>query len=349
MTDVICADASTVGKIQQSANVLIHQVVIIGRGCAGLTAGLYLGRADLKPILFSGQERDKGGLLTKTSIVENYPGFFPNDVDGFKLMQNTETQAVNYGLQVIDRSIIKIERDNLRNHENIFILEDDQGEEYYTRTIILATGSTPNKLGLKDESRFWSRGISSCVTCDGALYKNKKIVVVGGGDSAMEEAMFLTKFSRVTLIHRRNEFRASKSMIRRVMDNNEINILFDTAIDEFIGDDKLSAIKVKNVKTGEITILEVDGLFYGLGLKPNSDVVKNFVELDSDGYVIAGKYNPDFQTGTSVDGIFVAGDVCDKIYRKAVVACSDGYKAALDVNRYLAINSDREIILEFDS
>lgn len=308
----------------------MHKLIIIGGGCAGLSAAVYAARADIKPLVFTGSE-DKGGLLMKTSIVENYPGYH-DGILGFDLMINMESQAVKFGAEIIERIITKIEK--LDNH---FILTDNTNQQYEALAVIVATGSKPNKLYLEKENDLWSKGISSCAVCDGALYKNKSIVVVGGGDSAMEEALFLTKFSKVTLIHRRDTFRASKIMVDRVLKNERITIIYDTEVVKLYGDEKLTAIDYKNVKTGEITNLNVDGLFYGLGLKPNTEAFKGFIELDEDNYILKSHVSEhnEYETSTSVKGVFVAGDVCDKVYKQAIVAAGDGCKAALDVLNYL--------------
>lgn len=315
----------------------IHSVVIIGGGCAGLTSAIYAARAEMKPLLFSGTYDEKGGLLVKTSIVENFPGF-PSGVMGFDLMQNMEEQAKNHGATIIDKLIVDVDLES-----RPFIVTDEKGVTYRTKSIIVATGSKPNKLNLEFENIYWSRGISSCAVCDGALFKNKKIVVVGGGDSAMEEALFLTKFSDVTLIHRRDTFRASNVMQSRVKENKKITILYDTTVERLIGDDVdnvLKFIEIKNHKTGEIRIIAVDGMFYGLGLTPNTYLFKDQLSMDNEGYILAGSdlstknINCHYETMTSVPGVFVAGDARDKIYRQAVVACGDGCRAALDAYNY---------------
>lgn len=300
-------------------------VIIIGAGVAGLSAAIYIARAELKPLVFAGQAATKGGMLTKTSIVENYPGF-QDGIDGFQLINNMEIQAVKYGSQIIDRDVVSVEVQDGGNH-NFFKLVDDSNDIYITKTIIIATGSTPNKLGLPNEQKLWGYGISSCAVCDGALYKNKKIIVVGGGDSAMENALFLTKFSNVTLIHRRDTFRADYTMQRRVLLNPKINIIYNTQVTKLIGDTYLEAIEITS-NDGEIQIMPVDGLFYGLGLTPNTKLFENILEMDD----IIHKYEGNM---TSVNGIFVAGDVSDNVYRQAVVAAGDGCKAALDVINYL--------------
>jgi len=305
-----------------------HKVVIIGAGCAGLTAAIYCGRAELQPVLFADNLEDKGGLLVKTSQVENFPSY-PDGIDGYDLIMNMEKQAINYGTIVINSRISKINFNTRPFH-----LVDTDSNEYLADTVIICTGSRPNKLGMENENRFWTNGISSCAVCDGALYKNKKIVVVGGGDSAMEECLFLTKFSDVLLIHRQNKFRASKIMQNRVIKHPKIKICYDTVIEKLDGDSKLSSIVCKNVKTGETFTLQVDGLFYGLGLKPNSELFSQSLMTDSDGYIIC-RINDKYETMTSVPGVFVAGDVHDRKYRQAIVASGDGCRAALDVINYL--------------
>jgi len=299
-------------------------VAIIGAGCGGLTAAIYCARAELNPIVFTDQFDKKGGMLSKTSVVENYPGF-PDGIDGGELIANMEAQAQQYGTEIIGQSIVSVDKepgDDVR-----FRLVDDAGTVYITKAIIIATGSTPNKLGLSDEDRLWGFGISSCAVCDGALYKNKKIFVVGSGDSACEEALFLTKFSNVTMLNRRDAFRASAIMQKRVLSNPKINIIYNTQVTKLIGSKYLEAIELTN-NDGHKTVMEVDGLFYGLGLTPNVGLFKHLVEIDR----VIKKVNRNM---TSCEGIFVCGDVADETYRQAVVAAGDGSMAALDVISYL--------------
>lgn len=303
------------------------KVVIVGAGCAGLTAAIYAGRAELQPLVFAGSLQDKGGLLTKTSIVENYPGF-PEGIMGSDLIDRLEEQAGKCGARMLNKEVAKADF-SVRP----FSLMDDEGQTHTADAIILATGSKPNKLGLPREEELWSRGISSCAVCDGALYKRKKIVVVGGGDSALEEANFLTKFSRVTLIHRRDSFRASKAMQSKVLSNEKIDIVYDTEVVELRGKEVLESIAVRNVKTGQRQEMAVDGLFYGLGLKPNVQLAGQ-LDLDCDGYVKRAGHH--LETMTSVEGVFVAGDCQDKHYRQAIVAAGDGCKAAMDAEHYLS-------------
>ena len=314
-----------------NAHEKVNKVIIIGAGCAGLGAAIYCARAEMEPLIFAGNYEDKGGLLVKTSVVENYPGFH-DGILGFDLVNNMEEQAKKYGTTVINNDIVNVDFSS-----QPFKITDTDGKEYLSYSVIIATGSKPNKLGLYGESDLWGKGISSCAVCDGALYKNKKIIVVGGGDSAMEEALFLTKFSNVTLIHRRDKFRASSLMVKRVVDHPKITIIYNSIVAELCpkkDNSSIEKVKIQNVLTGEFTQLDVDGLFYGLGLTPNSHLFKGKVDTDEDGY-IKKQNNHHFETLTSVNGVFVAGDVSDKIYRQAVVACGDGCKAALDANNYV--------------
>jgi thioredoxin reductase (NADPH) len=301
-------------------------VIIIGAGCAGLSAGIYCGRAEMKTKIFSGEFSDKGGLLVKTSIVENFPGF-PDGIMGFDLVHNIELQAIKYGAEIVDRTVVSLEK-----RDQLFEVMDNKGEVYTSKAVIIATGSKPNKLHLPDEDRLWSKGISSCSVCDGACYKKKKIAVVGGGDSCLEQALFLTKFSNVTLIHRRDKFRASAVMQKRLFANPKISIIYDTEIVRLIGEEKMQKIEIRNVKTGETKELEVDGLFYGLGLTPNTSLFKDLVQM-KDGYITQFD-----GTATSVPGIFSAGDCSDNKYRQAGTASAEGIKSALDAISYIEIN-----------
>lgn len=315
----------------------LGNVAIIGAGCAGLSAAIYAARANLNPVVYTGGV-DKGGLLVKTSVVENYPGF-PDGIMGRDLIENMENQAVKYGTTILESYVTKISVipyniTNNNENKNYFGIECGDDVLYY-KSVIIATGSSPNKLKLDDEDKYWGNGISSCAICDGACFKRKKIIVVGGGDSAMEEASFLTKFSDVTLIHRGSTFRASKIMQERVFKNDKISIIYDSVITKFEGNDEyLTHIHVLNVKTNETQIIPVDGLFYGLGLKPNTSLFTNLVNMDENNYILTREHSH-LETATSVNGIFVAGDAHDKIYRQAIVACGEGCKAALDVEKYL--------------
>ena len=300
------------------------QVAIVGGGCGGLSAAIYAARADLKPLVFAGQFNDKGGMLSKTSIVENYPGF-PEGIDGGELVLGMEIQATKYGAEIINRNVVLVEKDE--NKTPTFHVTDDAGDTYIAQTVIIATGSTPNKLGIADEGKFWGFGISSCAVCDGALYRGKRIVVVGAGDSACEEALFLTKFSNVTIVHRLDTFRASAIMQKRVFQNPKINVIYNTQVTKLFGSKHLEAIELTNID-GTIEVVPVDGLFYGLGLTPNTGLFKHLVSTD-------GIIKKVHRSMTSCPGIFVCGDVSDDIYRQAVVASGEGCKAALDAIAYL--------------
>lgn len=310
---------------------IMYNVIIIGGGCAGTTAAIYSGRAELKPLVFVGDNANRGGLLSKTSLVENYPGF-PTGINGFDLVDQMERQAIACGAEIKETKIVSVSNVDWKTFE----LTDDNGEKYLTKSVIIATGSYPNKLGLPNEDNLWGKGISSCAVCDGVVYKKKTIVVLGGGDTAMEHALFLTKFSTVTLIHRQNKFRASKLMQTRVMEHPKINIIYDTIVTELHGQTFLTGITTQNVLTGETTSMRVDGLFYGLGLNPNTKIFN--VEKNSGGYISIQR-DCEYSTMTSVPGIFVAGDAHDDVYRQAVIAAGDGCRAAMDVHKYLEHNT----------
>lgn len=310
----------------------MNDVIIIGGGCAGLTAALYCARAALSTTLFAGNLEDKGGLLVKTSIVENFPGF-PDGVLGFDLISNMEQQAAKQGAKIVDRDIVRVDFSSAAAVKKVV---DDQGVEHSAKAVIIATGSKPLRLGLPRENEFWSNGISSCAVCDGALYKNKNIVVVGGGDTAMEEALFLTKFSDVTLIHRRDAFRASQVMQKRVLAHPKISVIYNSVVIELIGDKRLSGIVCRDIVTGLEIGLPVDGLFYGLGLKPNTTLFRGVVDMDEDGYIAKrGEVEGELSSQTSIAGVFVAGDAHDRVYRQAIVASGDGCKAAMDASNYI--------------
>lgn len=307
----------------------IQNVIIIGGGCAGLTAAIYSGRAGHNPLVFAGNLDEKGGLLTKTSFVENYPGF-AEPIIGFDLMDAMEKQAIKCGATIIDSIIESVDFSS-----KPFKLIDDNKMEYFAKSVIIATGSKPNRLYLDNESTYWGAGISSCAVCDGALYKGKKIICVGGGDSAMEMANFLTKFSDVTIIHRNEHFAASKALMMKTLENKKITIITNTIITDVIGNNRLESIKIKNILTSEEKEMNVNGLFYAIGLIPTTKIFKGQIDIDNAGYIFTSKH-PMYTTMTSQEGVFVAGDAHDKIYRQAVVAAGDGCRAALDVDNYLS-------------
>jgi len=309
-----------------------HQIIIIGSGPAGFTAGIYTGRANMDVIIFEGNQ--PGGQLTITTEVENYPGF-PEGIQGPELMELLRKQANRFGAKSIYETVEKVDF-SLRP----FVVFTDRNKEYTADAIIIATGATARRLHEKGEDKYWGYGISACATCDGFFYKNQKVFVIGGGDTAMEEANYLTHFaSSVTIIHRRQEFRASKIMVERAKKNQKIDFLLDSVVDEFLGEivngfPRLTSIRVKNVKSGETKVLSADGVFYAIGHTPNTSIFKEFLELDEKGYIITkGK-----STYTNIEGVFACGDVQDQIYRQAVSAAGSGCMAAIDAERWLQEN-----------
>ena len=301
----------------------VHQVVIIGSGPAGLTAAIYSARANLKPVVVEGL--GAGGQLMNTTDVENYPGF-PDGIMGPDMMEKFRAQAERFGTTFVSGDATAVDLS-----ERPFTISTDSGD-LKTLTLIIATGASPLKLGVKGEERYSGRGVSYCATCDGFFFRDKEIVVVGGGDTAMEEALFLTRFGkRVTVIHRRDEFRASKIMADRVLAHDKIEVLWDSLVEEVVGDDmKVTSIKVKNVKTDDITDRPCSGFFVGIGHSPNSELFREKMP-EEDGYLkVHGN-----TSRTDIEGVFVAGDVHDHIYRQAVTAAGEGCKAAIDCERWL--------------
>lgn len=302
------------------------KVVIIGSGPAGLTAAIYAARADLKPIIFEGPE--PGGQLMTTTDVENYPGF-PEGVMGPAMMDLFREQAKRFGADARFGMITDIEFG-----KRPFKITVDETTEIFAESIIISTGASAKWLGLESETRLRGYGVSACATCDGAFFRNQHVVVIGGGDTALEEATFLTKFaSKVTVLHRRDEFRASKAMQHKLFNNPKAEVMWDTVLDEVLGDKVVEGVVVKNVKTGEKTTLEdVTGVFVAIGHKPNTDLFKGVLEMDEVGYIkTIGK-----SSRTNVEGIFACGDAQDPIYRQAVTAAGSGCTAALDAERWLS-------------
>lgn len=300
----------------------IRNLIIIGSGPAGYTAAIYAGRALLKPLLFSGQE--PGGQLTTTTEVENFPGF-PEGIQGPELMQKMREQAVRFETEIIDGIVDKV--DFTTRPFKVWSAE----KEYQAESVILATGATSLWLGLPSEQKLRGKGVSSCATCDGFFFKGKDIVVVGGGDSAMEEANFLTKFATtVTVLVRKDVLRASKIMQERAQNNPKIKFLFNVDVLEVLGETSVSGLKIKNNKTGEESVLNCQGLFLAIGHKPNTDIFKGQLEIDAKGYLIVKEH-----TRTNVEGVFAAGDVHDWHYRQAVTAAGAGCKAAMDAAKWL--------------
>jgi thioredoxin reductase (NADPH) len=300
----------------------MKRLVILGSGPAGLTAAIYAARGGLKVTVVSGPV--PGGQLTLTNEVENYPGF-SEPVLGSALMNGMRLQAEKFGAKFVEgiAEDVDFKSRPFKVKVNGQVIEGD--------AVIIATGSSPKKLGLKSEERLRGRGVSYCAVCDGPLFKGKEVVVVGGGDTAVEDAIFLTKFaSKVTIIHRRDRLRATKIIQDRAFANKKISFIWDSVVIEVLGKEKVEGVKIKNVKSGNISKLRCDGIFIAIGYKPNTDFLKGKLELDKSGYIIKKG-----ETETSVKGVFVAGDVADYKYRQAITAAADGCKAAIDVSKYL--------------
>ncbi|MAR75904.1 MAG: thioredoxin-disulfide reductase [Candidatus Marinimicrobia bacterium] len=302
-----------------------RKVIIIGSGPAGLTAATYAARANLEPLVFEGVQ--PGGQLTITTDVENYPGF-PDGIMGPDLMDKFRDQAKRFGAECYFKHVTKVDLES--NPFKVWVAD----ETFTSDSIIIATGATAKLLGLESEKNLMGHGVSACATCDGFFFKDKKVFVIGGGDSAMEEASFLTKFaSEVQIIHRRNELRASKIMQDRVLNNPKIHIQWNTTLEDIKGnvDDGVSAVILKDIISGDIRSEECDGVFLAIGHTPNTELFDNFLNLDEKKYICTD----DNSTKTSVPGIFACGDVQDSIYRQAVTAAGSGCMAAIDAERYL--------------
>lgn len=302
----------------------MENVIILGTGAAGLTAAIYTARANLNPLVLDGIQ--PGGQLTTTSDVENYPGF-PEAVDGNELMSRMRAQAERFGARF---------QFNVVNHTDLsaqplFVTLDD-GKTLETRTLIIATGATAKYIGLPHEQKLIGRGVSACATCDGAFYKNVPVAVVGGGDTAMEEANFLTRFaSTVYVIHRRNEFRASKIMAERTLKNPKIKVVWDSVVEDVldVGKNEVTGLKVRNLKTNDVSTLDVNALFVAIGHQPNTAPFIGQLDMNGQGYLITES------TRTKIPGVYAAGDVQDPIYRQAVTAAGTGCMAALEAERFL--------------
>ncbi len=300
-----------------------YDVVIVGGGPAGLTAGIYAGRAQLRTLIV--EKGLPGGQIAQTDEVENYPGF-PEGISGGELAARMLQQAEKFGAQLVMDEVQGIEK----TPEGFLV----RGYErtYRARVVILATGANPRKLGVPGEEKFYGRGVSTCATCDGYFYRDKEVVVVGGGDAAVEEGLFLTRFAKkVTLVHRRDELRANKVAQKRAFENPKMRFLFSHVVTEILGEEQVTGVRLKNLKTGEEYVYPTDGVFVFIGHEPNTAFLKGFVELRPDGYVAVRE-----EVFTSVEGVFAAGDVADPVYRQLTTSVGAGTRAAMMAERYLA-------------
>ncbi|HZF89791.1 thioredoxin-disulfide reductase [Streptomyces sp.] len=310
----------------------VRNVIIIGSGPAGYTAALYTARASLKPLVFEGAVT-AGGALMNTTEVENFPGF-QDGIMGPELMDNMRAQAERFGAELVPDDIVSVDLTG-----EIKTVTDTAGTVHRAKAVIITTGSQHRKLGLPNEDALSGRGVSWCATCDGFFFKDQDIAVIGGGDTAMEEATFLSRFAKsVTIVHRRDTLRASKAMQERAFADPKIKFIWDSEVAEIQGDQKLAGLKLRNVKTGELSDLPVTGLFIAIGHDPRTELFKGQLELDEEGYLKVDAPS----TRTNVTGVFGAGDVVDHTYRQAITAAGTGCSAALDAERFLAALADNE-------
>ena len=300
-----------------------RKIVILGSGPAGYTAALYAARANLSPLVLKGLEA--GGQLMLTTEVENYPGF-ADGIMGPELMDAMEKQAARFEAEIVAQSATRVELSS----RPFGVWSGDQ--EWRAKTVIVSTGASARWLGVPGEEKLRGRGVSACATCDGFFFRGRELVVVGGGDTAMEEATFLTRFaSTVTIVHRRDEFRASKIMQERALGNEKVRVIWDSVVEEILGEDAVTGVTLRDVNTGEISEFRTDGVFMAIGHTPNTALLAGQLDMDENGYVVVGEP----RTATSVPGVFAAGDVTDRIYRQAVTAAGQGCKAAIDAERFL--------------
>jgi thioredoxin reductase (NADPH) len=306
------------------------KVIIIGSGAAGATAAIYTARAGLKPIMVRGMQ--PGGQMTITTDVENYPGF-AEVIQGPWLMEQMEKQAAHVGTDIISDHIAKVDFS-----KKPYTLTGESGDVYTADAIVIATGAQAKWLGLESEKKFQGYGVSGCATCDGFFFRNKPVMVIGGGNTAVEEALYLTNHaSKVILMHRRDTLRAEKIAQERLFKHPKVEVIWDSALEEVVGTEEplsVTGAKIKNLKTGKISDVAVEGIFIAIGHKPTTEIFKGIVELDSDGYIVTEKGS----TKTNIDGVFAAGDVQDKIFRQAVTAAGTGCMAALEAAKYLEAN-----------
>jgi len=301
---------------------MVEDVIIIGSGPAGLTAAIYAARDGFKPLLISGTAA--GGQLMLTTTVENFPGF-QEGIYGSELMDNMRRQAEKFGVRFIDGDATAVDLSSRPFKVTA------SGQTFEALSVIIATGASARWLDIPSEKKFIGRGVSSCATCDGAFFKNKNVIVVGGGDTAMEDSIFLTQFANsVTVVHRRDSLRASKIMQERAFANPKIKFIWNSVVDEVLGDTKVTGVKLKNVNTGEITEMPIDGVFVAIGYSPNTAIFKGFLELDEQGYIKTID-----EVKTNIEGVFVAGDVADRVYKQAITAAGAGAKAALEARAYI--------------
>jgi thioredoxin reductase (NADPH) len=314
------------------------KVVIIGSGPAGYTAAIYAARAMLEPILLQGIQ--PGGQLTITTDVENYPGF-ADVIQGPWLMEQMQKQAEHVGTKIVTDTVTKVEL-----AQRPFRLSCDSGDIYLADSLIIATGAQARWLDLPSEQKFKGYGVSACATCDGFFYRNKNVIVVGGGNTAVEEALFLTNFAaKVTVVHRRDSFRAEKILQDRLFKHPKIDVIWDSVLDDVLGSDnplKVNRVRIKNLKTGAVTEREIDGVFVAIGHQPSSDLFAGQLQMKPSDYIVTGGHS----TATSVPGVFAAGDVTDDIYRQAVTAAGQGCMAALEAEKFLAAHEHQRAAAE---
>jgi thioredoxin reductase (NADPH) len=307
---------------------VMRNVIIIGSGPAGLTAAIYAARANLKPLVISGMER--GGQVTLTNDLENFPGF-PNGLGGFEMYQLLEQQATRFGAEMLYDVVTKLDLSG--DIKKVYTAT----QTFAARTVIIATGSTPKRMGVAGENKYIGKGVSYCATCDGFFFSGKNVAVIGGGNSALDEGLFLTRFAnKVTIIHRRDQLRADAILQERAKANEKMDFIWDSVVEEVIGDESVKALKLKNVKTGQISEYALDGVFVFIGHHPNTELFGDQLTLDEAGYLAT-----DRRTHTSIAGVFGCGDVQDSVYRQAITAAASGCQAALEAEKYLAGHSGK--------